>query len=138
MVVRSLARRAAWPKTRLDCDILTSMFFVVVLIALYAGRKVGWRISPFLYRAPQVLCVVLCVGWALLISFGLRLLIDTMHPGVILKALSFGAGFYVASPNYGLLQESTIPALEFPRHMFMKYFTPSAFMLSAAILAFAR
>lgn len=113
------------------------MFLAIVLLAWYLGRKAGWKFSPVLYRIPQTYCVLLCIAWALLIAFGLRFLIDRLHPGWIVRALSFGVGFYISSPNFGLVQESTIPTSEIDRHRFMQYFTPTAFIVSCIIFSFA-
>jgi hypothetical protein len=112
------------------------MFLAIVAIGLYVGRRAGWWLSRFLYACPRTLCVVLCLVWALAIAFGLRLLIDDFRPGIITKAFSFGVGFYVSSPSFGLVQEGTIPVSELPRHQFMTYVTPGAFVVSSAVLSF--
>jgi len=112
------------------------MFLAIVLLAWYFGRKAGWKISILLYKVSPMMCMVLCVAWSVGIAYSLRILIDYYHPGWIAKAFSFGVGLYIASPNFGLVNEATIPEREINRHRFMQYFTPTLFVLSSSILAF--
>lgn len=64
--------------------------------------------------------VILCVAWAIGLAYGLRLFILAMQPGLLLKIFGYGAGAYISIPNYGLLDESTIPESGMPRHVFIK------------------
>jgi hypothetical protein len=124
-------------EVRLPCEPMRPLtFFVVLVAANYLGRKAGWALSHFLYRCSPALCVVLCSAWAVLIAYGLRLLIDALHPGIILKVISFGDGAYIANVNYGLVAEWSVPESQRPRHMFITVFPMLAFVLSSAILAF--
>src|SRR5947209_730852 len=98
------------------------IFFLVLVLSLYVGRQLGWALSGFLYKCPRTLCGILCVGWALVIALGLRMLIDALHPGLVLKVIGFGEGAYLASVNYGLVAEWSIPKPELPRHRFISIF----------------
>jgi len=85
-------------------------FFLVCFIAMFFGRKVGWALCrSLLYTSPWIVCGAVCLGWAVGIAYGLRLLIVNMHPGWLLMIVAFVVAAYISIPNYGLLNESTVP-----------------------------
>ena len=112
-------------------------FFFVCFMAMFFGRKVAWTLCrSLLYTSPWVVCGAVCVGWAVGISYGLRLLIVNMHPGWLLMIVAFAVATYIAIPNYGLLNESTVPDEGLPRHVFIKSVPLFAFIASSVTFAF--
>ena len=43
-----------------------------------------------------------------------------MHPGLLPKLFGYGTGAYISIPNYGLIDEETIPESEMLRHVLIK------------------
>jgi hypothetical protein len=94
---------------------------LVLLFALVFGRQVGWLLSRrVLYHAPALITVVLCLGWGCLIAYLLHDLILWRNMGIVIKVIAYGEGSYLSFPNYGLIQESTIPDEVLPRHFMIK------------------
>lgn len=94
--------------------------FVFISFAfMFVGRKLGWWLSKLIfYPAPAVISFINLIGWGAAVAGGIDILIGWLHPNVILKwILGFGLAAYVAIPNYGLLQESSIPDDKQMRHM---------------------
>jgi hypothetical protein len=60
----------------------------------------------------------------------------TMHPGWLLIVVAFGTASYIAIPNYGLLNESSIPNEGLPRHVFIKSVPLFSFIASSVAFAF--
>jgi hypothetical protein len=84
----------------------------------YIGRKLGWFISRrALYEGPLWFVSAVCIGWGMLVAYGVCFLSEWIQPNVIVKII-FGwcQGAYVATPNFGLLDESSIPEYLKPRH----------------------
>ncbi len=83
---------------------------VLMVVWTFVGRKLGWFLSKALfYRVPIVVAGLLCIGWGLFAAFATRWLIEWQHVGWVIKVILYGSGAYVAIPNYGLLDESSIP-----------------------------
>lgn len=93
-------------------------FALAALTFMYVGRSLGWTVSKvFLYPAPIVLSLLGAVAWGIAVGIGMSGLIGWLHPNAVVKwILGFALAAYVAVPNYGLFQESTIPDSEQPRH----------------------
>lgn len=87
------------------------VFFFVAMIFLYIGRKVGWALSRgVLYTASLPTLVLLCVVWGGAVALVVRFGIDAQQPQVVLRwIMGYALGAYVAIPNYGLVDKSTIP-----------------------------
>jgi hypothetical protein len=112
-------------------------FFVGCLFATFVGRKIGWALSrALLYTSSWAVCIVLCLAWAAGVAYGLRLFIIATQPGLLLKIFGYGAAAYIAVPNYGLLDEGSIPPSEMPRHAFIKGVPLVLFIVASVAFAF--
>lgn len=112
-------------------------FFFGCLFATWFGRKLGWAISrSLLYSAGWPLCVIVCLIWGVGLAYGLRQFILATNPGLLLKIFGYGTGMYISIPNYGLVDESTMPESQLPRHVFIKGVPWFLFMAASALFAF--
>jgi hypothetical protein len=112
-------------------------FFFGCLFATFVGRKIGWAISrALLYSTSWAVCVIVCLVWGVGAAYMLRLFILSMHPGLLLKIFGYGAGAYISIPNYGLLDESTIPDTEIARHVLIKGVPFIVFIVASIAFAF--
>ena len=110
--------------------------FLLLLFGLYFGRRLGWALSKaILYTGPVGVVIVLCLVWGLVVGALIRGLIEWRHPGIIMKILAFGVGGYVATPNYGLLMESSIPFDAQKRHLMVSGLPPLMFVIGSVALA---
>ena len=113
-------------------------FVALVLVGMFAGRKVGWWLSrTALYNFPLLLTIVLCLGWGALMGFALHSLLHEFKPGTIAKVFAYGAGAYVSVPNYGLMTEASIPAEIQSRHLLIRVAPLAAFVGASLWLALA-
>jgi hypothetical protein len=112
-------------------------FFLGVLFSTWIGRKIGWAISRgLLYSTNVAVCFVVCVIWGLGTAYALRVFMLATNPGLLLKIFGYGGGAYVSIPNYGLLNESTIPETEMPRHVLIKGVPFLVFIVASVVFAF--
>jgi hypothetical protein len=112
------------------------VFFFGCLFATLIGRRIGWMLSRrVLYASSWTVSIILCFGWACGVAYGLRLFILAMHPGLILKVFGYGAGMYISIPNYGLVDEATIPESGRSRHEFIKGVPMVLFIVASVIFA---
>lgn len=96
-------------------------FVLAAILFMFIGRKAGWRLSRTLYRSNSLVAALGAVAWGILIAFCVSGLIEWQHPGYILKWIfGFALGAYVAIPNYGLLNEATLPIESVGRHTLVK------------------
>ncbi len=113
-------------------------FFFGCLASTWVGRKIGWALSrSLLYTSNWGVCIVLCLAWATGVAYALRLFILAMQPGLLLKIFGYGAGAYISIPNFGLLDESTIPPSGMPRHVFIKGVPMFLFIVASITFGFA-
>jgi hypothetical protein len=98
-------------------------FFFASLVFMVVGRKLGWTLSKaILYPAPAVVSFIGMVIWGIVVGYGMSGLIGWLHPNVILRwILGFALAAYVAIPNYGLFQPSTIPDYQQVRHTMISW-----------------
>ena len=94
------------------------LFLFAALLLMYFGRKLGWRLSrTLLYRAPLALTMFLCALWGCAVALTIYALINWQHPGPVLRWVAgYFLGAYVAVPNFGLVNERTIPQEAQGRH----------------------
>ena len=90
---------------------------------MVVGRKFGWKLSKLiLYPAPAVISFINLIGWGAVVAWGMSSVIGRLHRNVVLRwILGFGLAAYVAIPNYGLFQESTIPDHKQVRHRMISW-----------------
>ncbi|MGH9500378.1 MAG: hypothetical protein ACRD3L_14650 [Terriglobales bacterium] len=93
-------------------------FALIAFVGMFVGRKIGWSLSKgFFYVAPMVLAVAGVAVWGIVVGYGMSYLIGATHPNLILRwILGFALGAYVAIPNFGLFNESTLPDSVMSRH----------------------
>jgi hypothetical protein len=113
-------------------------FFFGCLFSTWIGNMTGWAICRnLLYKSSWTVCVVVCFAWGIGAAYALHLFILHTHPGLLLKIFGYGAGAYVSVPNYGLLDESSIPDYKMPRHVFIKGAPQLTYSVASIILAFS-
>ena len=122
------------------------LFALMALGSAFIGRVIGWRLSPLLYRCKLNLCVLLCVAGSVGIAFGVRLLVDWLHPGLLLKALGFLGGAYISQPAFGAVHHGVVlasPLLDWTgdpysfanRTLLIQIFPLACFILASIVLA---
>ena len=114
------------------------IFIIIVLIGAVLFRKLGWALSRnFLYTANSVIVAITCIFWGIFVAFILHSLIRWQNPNIFIKLIiGYGFGSYVSIPNYGLVNESTIPDTGMPRHTMLYLMPLVVFILSSLIFAF--
>lgn len=99
------------------------VFFLVAVVGMYVGRKLGWSLSKrWLYTAHVGITAILCGFWGGLVAYSVNLLIVWREPGLILKIImGYALGCYVAIPNFGLLKLETVPPDAMSRHLMISW-----------------
>ncbi len=112
-------------------------FFFMTLIFMYIGRKLGWTLSrTVLYTAPPVVSGVASAIWGVGVAFLMFCLIRWQEPNIVLKIImGYALGWYVAIPNFGLLQESSIPEEAKPRHLMISTWPIVAYLVTIVTLS---
>jgi hypothetical protein len=111
-------------------------FFLVCIFGLWVGRRVGWWFSKtFLYAGPAVPVVLFLLVWGSGTALSLRLAIDWLHPGTVLKVIGYGAGAYVSNPAFGLVREDTMADSAHDRHLLVNNLPLVVFIVAAIALA---
>jgi hypothetical protein len=90
----------------------------------------------YLYTGSLVPVMLYLFVWGSSTALLLRLAIDWLNPGIVLKVLGYGAGAYVSNPAYGLFQEDSIPASERDRHLLVNNLPLVFYIVTAILLAF--
>jgi hypothetical protein len=94
---------------------MQSLYFALVMLVIFnlTGRKLGWFLSKnYLYKfdVSYFQAIFITVIWVCMVFSSVIFLINFFHPNLIIKIIfGYGAGLYVAIPNFGLLNESSIP-----------------------------
>ena len=114
------------------------IFVLFTLIGMYFFRKIGWLLSRnVLYGANGAVVVFVCILWGAGIAYLLHLLIAWQNPNLILKIIfGYGFGLYISIPNYGLLNESSIPLIKKNRHLLIKAVPFFVFIITSILFAF--
>jgi hypothetical protein len=113
-------------------------FFFIMVGVMYVGRKLGWPLSrSILYTTSLPASIVLCIIWGVAVAAAIRGLIDWQQPGAVLRwIMGYALGAYVAIPNFGLLNEATIPPEARDRHLLVSTLPTVAYIASSVALAF--
>ena len=117
-------------------DALMWYYFVPASLAYsYIGRKIGWYLSrAFLYSAPAFLVICICLLWGVLVALGIQGILVWLEPNTVLKWIfGYALGWYVAIPNFGLLDESTIPAKAKDRHLLISTLPSVAYLITSVL-----
>jgi len=94
-------------------------FFFAAIVFMLVARKIGWWLSrAFFYETKNDgLAITGTVVWGIVVALCISRLIEYQHPGTIMKWIfGFALGAYVAIPNYGLFNASSIPYEAARRH----------------------
>jgi len=112
-------------------------FFFCTVVFMYAGRKLGWIVSKPLYLAPVVCIILFGIFWGATIAGSIGGLIYWQEPGVILRwIMGYALGAYVAIPNFGLLNEASVPDEAIVRHVLLKVVPLATYIVCSVALAF--
>lgn len=112
-------------------------FFLTCGVGVYVGRRFGWWMSRVhFYFGSRLAVFIDLILWGAGVAFLLRLAMNWLHPGIILKILGYGAGAYVAHPAYGLVMESTIPSEQQSRHAMINNLPFWTYAVVSGLLAF--
>ena len=119
-------------------DMQSFVFFLLLFIATNILRRLGWRFSRnSLYSVRSFFAVTFCISWGGCIAGIVYLLIGWLHPFWLIKWIfGYGQGAYAAVPNYGLLQESTIPPGAMLRHQILSTVPLVSYLTMAILLPF--
>jgi hypothetical protein len=105
--------------------------------ALAIGRTVGWRLSKaILYTGTTAQAFAICLLWGGVLALLIRLTIDWLNPGTIVRVIGFGAAAYVSIPNYGLFAEASIPRNAYRRHRLVTNLPIVIFILGSFALVY--
>jgi hypothetical protein len=115
-------------------------FFFIAFGFMFVGRKLGWALSrAVLYSAPIAVSILLCVLWGAAIAATIRGLINLLNPGFVLRwIMGYALGLYVAIPNFGLLDESTIPHHAQGRHLLISLLPSLVYIALSLAITFLR
>jgi len=96
-------------------------FTLIAILGLVVFRKIGWNLSKrFFYPWPDFAAGFGAGIWGSLIAALVFLLIWLFHPNVFLEVIfGWALGAYIAIPNFGLFEESSIPSQLRRRHSFV-------------------
>jgi hypothetical protein len=114
------------------------IFAIVTLASLLPGRKLGWFMSrKFLYTLPKPISYMLCIMWGIIVAYLIHYLILWQNPNIVIRIIfGYFLGGYISMPNYGLLDESTIPDEELSRHIAIKLIPLLSYIVFVVILSF--
>lgn len=107
--------------------------FLLLTIALTSlTRAAGWRASKgHLYTLPLVGALPLCILWGGGTAAMFEVLILWLKPQTaMLWIFGYAQGAYASIPNYGLLNERTIPPGAVGRHQLVKIVPLVAYVVS--------
>jgi hypothetical protein len=99
-----------------------------MILLLWPIRKIGWMFSPFFYKTNILICIIFLTFWGV----GVGLLVGSLDwnfkPNIVLTIIfGFFEGLYLSCPNFGMLDESTIPWEAQNRHKLILYYPQVVF-----------
>lgn len=114
------------------------VFFFCAFVFMYVGRKIGWALSKPLYFSPLIGVLLFSLIWGSAVATSIRGLILWQQPGPILRwIMGYTLGAYVAIPNFGLLNEASVPPEATSRHVLLKSVPFLTYVVVSIALAFA-
>jgi hypothetical protein len=116
------------------------VFFFVTLVFMYVGRKIGWVLSKrILYTASPIAAGMVSAIWGICVAILMFGLIQWQNPNIVLKIImGYALGWYIAVPNFGLLQEGSIPDEARSRHLLISCGPPLTYIATMAVLSLSR
>jgi hypothetical protein len=113
------------------------VFFFIALVFMYVGRKIGWTLSKsVLYTASPVSAGIVSAIWGIGVALSMFCLIRWQTPNIVLKIImGYALGWYVAIPNFGLLQEGSIPEEAKSRHLMVSTWPAVAYLVTMVTLS---
>jgi hypothetical protein len=116
------------------------VFFIVALLFMYLGRKIGWALSRrILYPASPIAAGLVSAVWGIGVAFLMFVLIRWQNPNIVLKIImGYALGWYISVPNFGIFQESSITDEERPRHIMISLGPPLAYITTMVVLSLLR
>lgn len=104
---------------------------------MYVGRKIGWALSKsILYTAPPIAAGIVSAIWGVGVALSMFCLILWQEPNIVLRIImGYALGWYVAIPNFALLQEGSIPEEAKPRHLMISCWPPVAYIVTMLTLS---
>jgi hypothetical protein len=114
------------------------IFSFIVLFSLGPLRRMGWFLSKnFIYWMRMPFVVFFSIVWGILIAYLLHILILWQNPGLVIKIiLGYGAGSYLAIPDYGLFDEHTLSEEAAIKNIILFFVSLSLFIVSSIAFAF--
>jgi hypothetical protein len=116
------------------------VFFFVTLVFMYVGRKIGWAVSKrILYTASPVTAGMVSAIWGICIAILMFGLIRWQNPNIVLKIImGYALGWYISIPNFGLIQEGSIPDGARSRHLSISLGPAFAYIVTMVVLSLLR
>jgi hypothetical protein len=109
-------------------------FFLTMVVGMYIGRKIGWVFSRTILYHPKISnysTAIWCITWGILIAYLVHLSINLQHPYIIIKIIfGYALGGYVCIPNYGLVDESTLPFEKIYHHKLISNVSLTTYILA--------
>ena len=112
-------------------------FFILSIVVMYVGRRLGWALSKrILYTASTFTTGLISAIWGIGVALLMFSLIRWQTPNIVLKIImGYALGWYVAIPNFGLLQEASIPDHARPRHLMISLGSPLAYIVTMVVVS---
>jgi hypothetical protein len=115
----------------------TAIVLIVLVVGVVVGRRAGWIVSEaILYPVPTTISVLLCVAWACAVAYLARRFIEWHQVGLFWKVFIYGAGAYIAVPNYGLFRKNSIPHEIQAKHQAISTFPWVTYIVASVVFAF--
>ena len=113
-------------------------FPLIMLLLLWPIRKIGWMLSSRLYKVNNVICIITLTIWGVGVAFIVGAIDWKLKPNIFLKIVfGFFEGLYLSCPNFGMLNESTIPWEAQSRHKLISYYPQAVFTVIVLVLFYA-
>jgi hypothetical protein len=114
------------------------VFFIITLVGMYVGRKIGWLLSKrLLYTSHVGVSAVLCAVWGVIVAWTVSSLVAWREPGLVLKIImGYALGCYVSIPNFGLMKAETIPSGITARHLMISWLPLIIYAMWSVALAY--